>query len=170
MFTLTQVYAGAAVGMHRPSRNADDVKCKKELSWANKLCTEAGSKLRNFLRCGCWCGVTLVCVVAAHEKKPSVSRRLCIHDGGDEGDRTPDLLTASQALSQLSYAPVTRRYYRGRFLVVQEVFCNCFSHLRVFLLAHRPDKTLMQQIRYCSTGVDFNLCGGSDHIANASVG
>ena len=25
--------------------------------------------------------------------------------GGDEGDRTPDLLTASQALSQLSYAP-----------------------------------------------------------------
>ena len=31
-----------------------------------------------------------------------------IHDGGDEGDRTPDLLTASQALSQLSYAPVTR--------------------------------------------------------------
>ena len=45
-----------------------------------------------------------------------------IHDGGDEGDRTPDLLTASQALSQLSYAPVTWRYYRGRFLVVQEVF------------------------------------------------
>ena len=45
-----------------------------------------------------------------------------IHDGGDEGDRTPDLLTASQALSQLSYAPVTRQYYRGGFLVVQEVF------------------------------------------------
>ena len=41
------------------------------------------------------------------------SEGLCIHDGGDEGDRTPDLLTASQALSQLSYAPVTRRYYRG---------------------------------------------------------
>ena len=52
------------------------------------------------------------------------SEDLYIHDGGDEGDRTPDLLTASQALSQLSYAPVTRRYYRGRFLVVQEVFCN----------------------------------------------
>ena len=33
---------------------------------------------------------------------------LNIHDGGDEGDRTPDLLTASQALSQLSYAPVTK--------------------------------------------------------------
>ena len=26
--------------------------------------------------------------------------------GGDEGDRTPDLLNAIQALSQLSYAPV----------------------------------------------------------------
>lgn len=25
--------------------------------------------------------------------------------GGDEGDRTPDLLTASQARSQLRYAP-----------------------------------------------------------------
>ena len=25
--------------------------------------------------------------------------------GGDEGDRTPDLLNAIQALSQLSYAP-----------------------------------------------------------------
>ena len=28
--------------------------------------------------------------------------------GGDEGDRTPDLLHAMQALSQLSYAPVQR--------------------------------------------------------------
>ena len=37
---------------------------------------------------------------------------LCIHDGGDEGDRTPDLLTASQALSQLSYAPVRRSTIR----------------------------------------------------------
>ena len=27
--------------------------------------------------------------------------------GGDKGDRTPDLLTASQALSQLSYTPKT---------------------------------------------------------------
>ena len=42
------------------------------------------------------------------KKGPRNSEGLCIHDGGDEGDRTPDLLTASQALSQLSYAPVTR--------------------------------------------------------------
>ena len=37
---------------------------------------------------------------------------LNIRDGGDEGDRTPDLLTASQALSQLSYAPVRRSTIR----------------------------------------------------------
>ncbi len=52
----------------------------------------------------------------------------CIHDGGDEGDRTPDLLTASQALSQLSYAPVTMRYYRGMFCLMQEVFVETFSY------------------------------------------
>ena len=40
------------------------------------------------------------------------SEGLCIHDGGDEGNRTPDLLTASQALSQLSYAPVRRSTIR----------------------------------------------------------
>ena len=50
------------------------------------------------------------------------SEALYIHDGGDEGDRTPDLLTASQALSQLSYAPVTTRYYRGSWRDVQGLF------------------------------------------------
>ena len=83
------------------------------------------------------------------------SEGLYIHDGGDEGDRTPDLLTASQALSQLSYAPVTRRYYRGRFTVVQEVFwVECLTYgfswdgaeiitLRAIISIRRPDKTLM---------------------------
>ena len=47
-----------------------------------------------------------------HEKSLRNSEGLCIHDGGDEGDRTPDLLTASQALSQLSYAPVRRSTIR----------------------------------------------------------
>ena len=37
-----------------------------------------------------------------------------VHNGGDEGDRTPDLLNAIQALSQLSYAPVEYvSYYTG---------------------------------------------------------
>ena len=92
-----------------------------------------------------------------YKKKASGFRRLYIHDGGDEGDRTPDLLTASQALSQLSYAPVTRRYYRVRSLVVQEVFwldlltygfswdgaeLTDFDFGKISQLTHRPDKTL----------------------------
>ena len=83
------------------------------------------------------------------------SEGLCIHDGGDEGDRTPDLLTASQALSQLSYAPVTKKYYRGRLSLMQEVFVETFSYgfswdgaeiitLRALISIHRPDKTLMR--------------------------
>ena len=64
--------------------------------------------------CGAWC--------FGMKKGLRDSEGLCIHNGGDEGNRTPDLLTASQALSQLSYAPVTAAYYRGRFLVVQEFF------------------------------------------------
>ena len=58
---------------------------------------------------------------------------LNIRDGGDEGDRTPDLLTASQALSQLSYAPVTESYYRGMFAGMQGRILNWLSSLRVFL-------------------------------------
>ena len=57
-----------------------------------------------------------------HEKSLRNSEGLCIHDGGDEGDRTPDLLTASQALSQLSYAPVTPKYYRGSWRGMQGHF------------------------------------------------
>ena len=60
------------------------------------------------------------------------SEGLCIHDGGDEGDRTPDLLTASQALSQLSYAPVTRQYYRGMFAGMQEIFFGLLPCLTGF--------------------------------------
>lgn len=53
------------------------------------------------------------------KKGPNLRWSLIQFSGGDEGDRTPDLLTASQALSQLSYAPVTRRYYRGMFAGMQ---------------------------------------------------
>ena len=54
------------------------------------------------------------------EKRPIVMRRKGAKsiNGGAEGARTPDLLTASQALSQLSYSPVfavakTRRLASG---------------------------------------------------------
>ena len=53
------------------------------------------------------------------KKGPNLRWSLNQCSGGDEGNRTPDLLTASQALSQLSYAPVTRRYYRGMFAGMQ---------------------------------------------------
>ena len=54
------------------------------------------------------CGARHICM----KKGLRISDGLSIHDGGDEGDRTPDLLTASQALSQLSYAPVRRSTIR----------------------------------------------------------
>ena len=110
--------------------------------------------MRNFLQVDA--SVTLVCSVDTYEKGLRFSEGLCIHDGGDEGDRTPDLLTASQALSQLSYAPVTRRYYRGMFCLMQEIFVETFSYGfswdgaeltdfdfgKISQLTHRPDKTL----------------------------
>ena len=49
-----------------------------------------------------------------------------IHDGGDEGDRTPDLLTASQALSQLSYAPVQRSTIRELGPRCKDIFGKTF--------------------------------------------
>ena len=56
------------------------------------------------------------------KKGPNLRWSLIQCSGGDEGDRTPDLLTASQALSQLSYAPVMRLYYRGSWRDVQGLF------------------------------------------------
>ena len=51
--------------------------------------------------------------MCAYMKKGSNLRWSLIQcSGGDEGDRTPDLLTASQALSQLSYAPVRKSTIR----------------------------------------------------------
>ena len=68
LFTLTQVYAGVALSARYPSYNANSVKCKKEICWVNKLCTEVGNKLRNFFRRGCRRGVTLVYAVSVYEK------------------------------------------------------------------------------------------------------
>ena len=55
------------------------------------------------------------------------SEGLSIHDGGDEGDRTPDLLTASQALSQLSYAPVRRSTIRELGRRCKDIFGKTFA-------------------------------------------
>ena len=66
------------------------------------------------------------------KKSLRFSEGLCIHDGGDEGDRTPDLLTASQALSQLSYAPV-----HGDTIGEDPWLCKKFFGL-IFLLTGFP--------------------------------
>ena len=45
----------------------------------------------------------------ANRKPPFLkigNRGSCESDGGDEGDRTPDLSVANAALSQLSYTPI----------------------------------------------------------------
>ena len=49
-------------------------------------------------------------VVLRHQKGPASLQTLDFI-GGDKRDRTADLLTASQALSQLSYAPIWCGYW-----------------------------------------------------------
>ena len=43
--------------------------------------------------------------------------KACYLHGGDKGSRTPDLLLARQALSQLSYAPMGK--FRTRVLKIE---------------------------------------------------
>ena len=61
------------------------------------------------------------------KKGPNLRWSLIQCSGGDEGDRTPDLLTASQALSQLSYAPVRRNTIRELPRRCKENFIKTFD-------------------------------------------
>ena len=77
---------------------------------------------------------------------------------------------------------MTDGYYRGRFLVVQEVFwveslTYGFSWdgakiitLRAIIFIRRPDKTLMQQESYCHALMDLNGGRSPDDVADAGVG
>ena len=60
------------------------------------------------------------------KKGPNLRWGLIQCSGGDEGDRTPDLLTASQALSQLSYAPVRRSTIRELGRRCKDIFGKTF--------------------------------------------
>ena len=60
------------------------------------------------------------------KKGPNLRWSLIQCSGGDEGDRTPDLLTASQALSQLSYAPVRRSTIRELNRRCKDIFSKTF--------------------------------------------
>ena len=81
-----------------------------ELHWklrlSNKLCTDTGNKLCNFFGvdgvCGAWC--------FGMKKGLRNSEGLYIHDGGDEGDRTPDLLTYSISTKKLIYIYFVKVY------------------------------------------------------------
>ena len=55
------------------------------------------------------------------KKGPNLRWSLIQCSGGDEGDRTPDLLTASQALSQLSYTPERNAILRDIFDLVNSI-------------------------------------------------
>ena len=61
------------------------------------------------------------------KKGPNLRWSLIQCSGGDEGDRTPDLLTASQALSQLSYAPVQKSTIRELGRRCKENFGKTFA-------------------------------------------
>ena len=52
----------------------------------------------------------------------SISRIIKFKLGGDEGNRTPDLLNAIQALSQLSYAPNASAIINFKPLIVKKNF------------------------------------------------
>ena len=64
------------------------------------------------------------------KKGPNLRWSLIQCSGGDEGDRTPDLLTASQALSQLSYAPVRTSTIRELGRRCKENFGKTFRGAR----------------------------------------
>ena len=73
--------------------------------------------------------------LCAHMKKgPNLRWSLIQCPGGDEGDRTPDLLTASQALSQLSYAPVRRS-------TIRELGRRCKDNFGKTFRGHRRQPT-----------------------------
>ncbi len=51
--------------------------------------------------------------------------------GGAEGDRTPDLMTASHALSQLSYGPFNSRYLDRKCLTQSSLAFSTESSYRL---------------------------------------
>ena len=65
-----------------------------------------------------------------------------MRDGGADRDRTDDILLAKQALSQLSYSPITLAVYRKRGKVVGldrfELSTSPLSGVRSSQLSYRP--------------------------------
>ena len=102
-------------------------------------------------------GGTSAILDTAEDKKQNATRAenpcgIDVQFGGAKGARTPDLLTASQALSQLSYSPNSRKQ-RVRFLLYKDM---------VFLsTAHRHNHSLEMLSKGFPTGNSvYFLAGG----------
>ena len=84
--------------------------------------------------------MVLPLTLCAYMKKgPNLRWSLIQCSGGDEGDRTPDLLTASQALSQLSYAPVRKSTIRELLQGCKNNFEETFLITLSVLKRKRPE-------------------------------
>ena len=98
------------------------------------------------------------------KKGPNLRWSLIQCSGGDEGDRTPDLLTASQALSQLSYAPVRRSTIRELGRRCKDNFGKTFACPGALIINFI--RTLPTFIRTCT-----DECGKcSDEVDNQGAG
>ena len=105
------------------------------------------------------------------KKGPNLRWSLIQCSGGDEGDRTPDLLTASQALSQLSYAPVRRS-------TIRELGRRCKDNFGKYSAARgtgtRPKRHTMPEIargaRPAGGGKPAAFLPGVRHVAPDAVG
>ena len=105
------------------------------------------------------------------KKGPNLRWSLIQCSGGDEGDRTPDLLTASQALSQLSYAPVRRS-------TIRELPRRCKDNFGKYSAARgtgmRPKRHMMPEIargaRPAGDGKPAAFLPGARHVAPDAVG
>ncbi len=78
-------------------------------------------------------------------------------DGGDGGDRTPDLLIANQTLSQLSYAPINLRS--------AAVYPICAEMLYIAVAAVSATRAFRHQ--YGLSGCPWNSPGPTLKIGNA---
>ena len=89
--------------------------------------------------------------------------------GGDKRDRTADLLTASQALSQLSYTPMPFYFHRSVRLGTSDNIAQGVETVNTFLRKFLLFQKVFCQVRKASYSQDIsNLSFSCEHrIASA---
>ncbi len=80
--------------------------------------------------------------------------------GGAKRDRTVDLLRARQALSQLSYGPVTKLVGLGRF----ELPTSPLSGVRSNQLSYRPNFELLLSSSSMNQAIRVGTYGAADVV------